>query len=59
MKGWGEFGWKFIPRPEKVCRACKQPIKKIDDVFEYRQVWPSGKTDLLCNACRPQAASPR
>lgn len=56
--GWGEFGWKFIPKSERVCRSCGKQITRMDDVFETRRVFPSSKLQLLCNECRPQAITP-
>lgn len=56
--GWGEFGWKYIPKAERVCRSCGQQIKKMEDVFEVRRVFPSSKTQLLCHGCRSQTPTP-
>lgn len=53
---WGEFGWKFIPKAEKVCRTCGEPIKRMADVFSEGRLYPSNQRYLVCNACRPQAA---
>ena len=50
MSGWGEMGWRFLSLEEKICRACKRPLK-MDDVGEDRTVHRTNKRDFLCKGC--------
>lgn len=49
--GWGEFGWNFIPKAERVCRVCKQPIKRVADVGQEGTLYPSNQRYLTCKDC--------
>ena len=50
MSGWGEMGWKFVPKDEKVCRRCGRSLK-MDDVGEDRTIHRTNKRDFLCKEC--------
>ena len=50
MSGWGEMGWTFVPKDERVCRRCGKALK-MDDVGEDRTVHRTQQERLPLQGC--------